>query len=159
MPLEFGPVNRLSTPMELPPAVIVHGLKDAHDVLALRRPVVLLSAPGAALFAGCLWWREVVAACDAHAAIDVLDCADASGLALGALRSGVNRLVLWPDAPGWDAVAEVAACQGGFVLTAAPPALNMAHRGARHRLHAWLHPGAGDSAPCLGYERITKDQG
>jgi hypothetical protein len=144
--------------MKLPPAVIVHGLKDARDALALGRPVTLLSAPGAVLFAGCLWWRGVIAAACVADAIDVLDCADASGLALGALRSGVNRLVLWRDAPGWPDVAAIAAQQGGFVLAVAPQALDMAHRAARHRLHAWLQATPGDIDPCLGYERRTDDQ-
>jgi hypothetical protein len=124
------------------PAVIVHGLNDARTAVAPGRPVTLLSAPGAALFAGCLWWREIIAAARAEypdtPGVDILDCADASGLALGALRSGVNRLVLWPDAPGWAAVAVIAAEQGGFVLPAAPPSLDLAQRGALLRLDAWL---------------------
>ena len=93
--------------------------------LAPGLPVTLLSAPGAALFAGCLWWREIVAAARAvfpnTEAVDILDCADASGLALGALRSGVRRLVLWPDAPGWERVVDRSPhSQGGFVLQQAP---------------------------------------
>ena len=124
------------------PAVIVHGLGDARAALAPGLAVTLVSAPGAALFAGCLWWREVVAMAGAeHPATpvtDVLDCADASGLAMSALRSGINCLVLWPDAPGWAAVAAVAAERGGAVLAEAPPALDLAQRGAIRRLHRWL---------------------
>jgi hypothetical protein len=124
------------------PAVIVHGLDDAKAALAPGLPVTLLSAPGAALFAGCLWWRQVVAAGRAAwpgtTAVDILDCADASGLAMGALRSGVNRLVLWPEAPGWDGVAAIAARQGGFVLKQAPAALDLASRNATRRLDVWL---------------------
>ncbi len=125
------------------PAVIVHGLADARAVLAVGAPVTLLSAPGAALFAGCLWWRELIAAARAdhpHAeAVDVLDCADASGMAMAALRSGVCRLVLWREAPGWSGVAAIAQGQGGFVLPQAPAALDMAARNARWRLPEWLH--------------------
>jgi hypothetical protein len=138
------------------PAVIVHGLADAKAALAPGLPVTLLSAPGAALFAGCLWWRGVVAAArEVHGgteASDILDCADASGLAMGALRSGVCRLVLWPDAPGWDGVAAIAERAGGFVLRRAPPALDLAHRNAIRGLHSWLHDSgraAGDRDPCL----------
>lgn len=130
--------------MILPPAVIVHGLDHALAALAFGRPVTLLSAPGAALYAGCLWWRELTAA--AGAGTDVLDCADASGLALAALRIGVRRLVLWPEAPGRDAVTDIAERQGGFVLPRAPAALDLAARGASRRLGAWL---SGDSGPCL----------
>jgi hypothetical protein len=131
------------------PAVIVHGVEDAAAALAPGLPVTLLSAPGAALYAGCLWWREMVAA--AHAshkntnAIDILDCADASGQAMGALRSGVCRLVLWPDAPGWDAVASIARLQGGFVLPQAPVALDLGQRNAIRRLHEWLRQTRRDS--------------
>ncbi len=124
------------------PAVVVHGLADARMALAPGLPVTLLSAPGAALFAGCLWWREVIAAARAEyertEAVDILDCADASGLAMGALRSGINRLILWPDAPGWTSVSAIAERQGGFVLPAAPPALDFAQRGAARRLEGWL---------------------
>jgi hypothetical protein len=123
-------------------AVIVHGLADGKAALAPGLPVTLLSAPGAALYGGCLWWREVVAAAraafPATEATDILDCADASGLAMGALRIGVPRLVLWPGAPGWDAVASIAQRQGGFVLRQAPPALDLARRNAIRRLHGWL---------------------
>jgi hypothetical protein len=124
------------------PAVIVHGLADAKAALAPGLPVTLLSAPGAALFAGCLWWRELAAAARAvypdTEASTILDCADASGMAMGALRCGVVRLVLWPDAPGWHRVAAIADSQGGFVLRQAPPALDLATPNAIRRLGAWL---------------------
>jgi hypothetical protein len=124
------------------PAVIVHGLADARAALAPGRPVTLLSAPGAALFGGCLWWRQVAAAVRSEyphiETIDILDCADASGLAMSALRSGVHRLVLWPRAPGHAKVAAIAARQGGFVLPQPPPALDLAQHNAVRRLDAWL---------------------
>ena len=128
-------------------AVVVHGLADVRDAVAVGAPVTLLSAPGAALYAGCVWWRELVrAGCLGSFegdVMDVLDCADASGMAMAALRCGVVRLVLWPDAAGWAGVARIAAEQGGFVLTAAPTALDMAEPGARRRLAGWLRAGAG----------------
>src|SRR5689334_18677107 len=42
------------------PAVVIHGLADARTVLAAGSPVTFLSAPGAALFAGCGWWRALI---------------------------------------------------------------------------------------------------
>jgi hypothetical protein len=116
--------------MELYPAVIVHGLSDAVAALewgaAEGHGVTLLSAPGAALYAGCGWWLALVeAARDTNPGvpcIDILDCADGTGQALAALRIGLPRLVLWPDAPGRDSVAAIAEAAGGFVLTSAPPA-------------------------------------
>ncbi|HEX2943010.1 MAG TPA: hypothetical protein VHO91_18305, partial [Rhodopila sp.] len=61
-----------------------------------------------------------------------------AGVAMGALRLGLTRLVLWPDAPGRSAVTDIAAARGGFVLERAPEALDMAQRGAARRLHGWL---------------------
>ncbi len=128
--------------MVLYPAVIVHGLADARAALAPGLPVALLSAPGAGLYAGCLWWRAVVAQADAEypavPMIDILDCADGSGQALAALRVGVGRLVLWRNAPGWDSVEQIALRQAGFVLPEAPAALDMAAHGAMRQLPVWL---------------------
>jgi hypothetical protein len=52
--------------------------------------------------------------------MDILDCTDGTGHALAALRIGLSRLVLWPDAPGRDAVVAIAESLGGFVLAEAP---------------------------------------
>lgn len=141
--------------MSLPRAVIVHGLEDARTVLALGAPVTLLSAPGAAAYAGCGWWRALVAQARNGfpdvAFSDLLDCGEASGQALAALRIGQANLVLSPAAPGWDAVAAIAAAQGGTVLRDAPPALDLAVPGDRRRLHDWLHlrTTPGDSGPAV----------
>ena len=138
------------------PAVVIHGLADARAVLGIGQPVTLLSAPAAAQFAGCGWWRAVIEQVRRdHAAVpmtDILDCADASGLALGALRIGQRRLVLHPAAPGWRAVAVIAGSLGGEVLTFRPPALDMAERAAARRLNNWLQirTTPGDSGAALG---------
>jgi hypothetical protein len=125
--------------MQLPPAVIVHGLAQARGALAPRLPVTLLSAPGAALYAGVGWWRALVtAACEgAVTPPDILDCADAPGRALEALRHGQRILVLRaPDV--FDDITARAAAQGAYVLSAAPPSLDLAARGAERQLFAWL---------------------
>ncbi len=110
--------------MEIYPAILVHGLDDAVAALAERRPTTLLSAPGAALYMGCGWWRALVlAARAAHPetpCLDVLDCADGTGQTMAALRIGLCRLVLWPEAPGRAAVVAIAEGMGGFVLAEAP---------------------------------------
>jgi len=141
--------------MTLPPAVIVHGLEDACAALAPNAPVTLLSAAGAAAYAGCGWWQALVRqagnACPGATFTDVLDCGEASGYALAALRIGLTRLVLAPAAPGRDAVAAIVAGQGGLLLAHAPPALDMADRSDRRRLHDWLQlrTTPGDSGPAL----------
>lgn len=124
------------------PAVVVHGLSDARAVLAFGLPVTLLSGPGAALYAGCGWWRALAArARDEFPLVpldDVLDCADASGQALASLRSGQHIIVLAPEAPGWSAIAAIATERGGMVLATRPPALDLARPGALRQLADWL---------------------
>jgi hypothetical protein len=138
------------------PAVVIHGLADARTVLAFGRPVTLLSAIGAALYAGCGWWRALVEqARTEHPDIaieDILDCADAPGLALGALRIGQYRIVLDPAVPAWSSVAAIATSLGGEVLAARPPAIDIADRAAARRLHDWLQVRTtpGDSRDALG---------
>jgi hypothetical protein len=133
--------------MVVPPAFIVHGLADARLALAPGLPATLLSAPGAALYAGCGWWQALIqearAEFPAVELIDILDCADGAGQALAAVRIGVVRLILWPSARGRAAVEAIVAERGGFVLEAAPEALDLAQSGARRQVLAWLR-GASD---------------
>ncbi|MBV9748152.1 MAG: hypothetical protein JO157_05000 [Acetobacteraceae bacterium] len=137
--------------MVLPPAVVVHGLADARLALAAGRPLTLLSAPGAAGYAGCGWWRAVIAAAHAETpgvspegepgriwAPDVLDCLNQTGRAIEALRYGLRRLVLLPGAPARDDVAARAEVLGATLLDARPPALDLARPGAARHLEAWL---------------------
>jgi len=108
------------------PVFVVHDLAGARAALAGGAPATLLSAPGAGIYAGCGWWRALIAAArEAHPdvpCIDILDCADGTGQALAALRIGVTRLVLWPEAPGRAAAEAIAVGLGGFLLPAPPAA-------------------------------------
>ena len=112
--------------MEIYPAIVVHSLAEAQAVLVRGTPATLVSAPGAGLYMGCGWWRALVAAARrAHPetpCLDILDCANGSGQAMAALRIGVCRLVLWPEAPGRAAIVAIAEELGGFVLPDAPAA-------------------------------------
>ena len=128
--------------MKLPPAVVVHGAAHVKLALTAGRPVLLLSAPGAAGYAGVLWWRCLI---DAHGApYDALDCERQPGRALEALANGC-RIVVLPPCP---ASAEVRArAANALVLEARPPALDLAQPGAARLLEAWL---ADDSAPRIG---------
>src|SRR3954449_5297366 len=122
--------------MTLPPAIVIHGLEHARLALAPGRPVTLLSAPAAGLFAGCSWWRAVIDA-SGFAGPDVLDCADAPGRALEALSVRCRWIVLYP-CPAWDSVAGRAAAQGAALLRERPPALDLGRRGASRQIAAWL---------------------
>lgn len=130
----------------LPPAIVVHGLADAVAALAPGLPVTLLSAPGAGVYAGAGWWRALVEAARAtHPATscaDLLDCADAPGMAMAAIRAGQKLLVLDPACPAYARIATLAT-----LLPARPPALDLGDRGAARQLRAWLNRHPGDSRP------------
>lgn len=133
--------------MILPPSVTIHGLAHAEAALRPCLPVTLLSAPGAAAYAGCGWWRAVVAALRRPDVPDVLDCGDTPGRALEALAVGCKLLVL-QGCPAWDDVADRAARMGARVLATRPPALDMRARNAARHLQAWLQ--GGDSGRPMG---------
>jgi hypothetical protein len=124
------------SPSPAPPAVVVHGLAQARLAVAAG-PVTLLSAPGAAIYAGCGWWRALVQASGATGP-DILDCGDAPGRAMEALRCGCRLIVLDPAVPAAALVAARAAAIGAELLMERPPALNLATPGALRQLDAWL---------------------
>lgn len=134
---------------ETMPAVIIHGLDHARRALAAAGPagVLLLSAPGAASYAGAPWFLAVVAAArEAHPLVPcrwALDCAEAPGLALAAIRAGVDTVILDLACPAYAQVAAAAAEAGAGLWPHAPPALDMAtldpkRRDDLARLRAWL---------------------
>lgn len=126
----------------LPPAVVVHGADDVRTALSAGLPVTLLSGRGAALYAGCAWWRELVKlarqASPLATIADALDCSDAAGRALEAMRIGQPCLILSLSSPGFAAVAAMAEARGLLLLRERPAALDLAERGAARRLDAWL---------------------
>lgn len=116
-------------PAGLPPALVVRSAAEARAALALAagRPALLLSAPGAAAFLGAPAWRALVAEAAQGAPVqDALCCADAPGLALAALRAGCRMLVLDGGSAAFDQVAGAAAEAAALLLTARPPALDLA---------------------------------
>jgi hypothetical protein len=109
----------------------------AHAVAALSaagaadRPVTLLSAPDAGIFAGPGWWREVVAA--ARAAVPaaqctaILDCGDDAGAAQAAIRAGVEAIVFTGRADIAERLADIARQNDVRLLAERPaPALDLA---------------------------------
>jgi hypothetical protein len=149
--------------MNRPPSVVVHGLAEASAALRPGYPVTLLSAPAAAGYAGCLWWRELVAAARARhpatPALDILDCGAAPGHAMAALRVGQRLLLLDPACPAFAAVADAAAGWGAHVLARRPPALDLGVRGAERRVRSWL-AGSGPvtSGPPTRYVPRRRDE-
>ncbi len=122
-----------------PPPVTIHGLAHARTALAPGLPVTLLSAPGAGMYAGVGWWRALIAAAaPPPQAPDVLDCGNAPGRALEALRGGQRLLILHCPPAVWQDIAERAARQGAQLVAARPPALDLAGRSAARHLADWL---------------------
>jgi fructose/tagatose bisphosphate aldolase len=80
--------------------IIVHSLDHALAALAaaaaLKLPVTLASARGAALQAGPAWFKAVIDEARAtHPDVDViaiLDCGDEPGAVMAALRTGLTQL-------------------------------------------------------------------
>ncbi len=124
------------------PAVVVHGAGDVALALSHGRGATLLSAHGAALFAGVGWWRALVAAGRANwpgaEFDDVLDCADAPGRVLEAMRHGQRAMVLDPACPAGAALRALARHEGAVLLGARPAALDLGEAGAGRRLGGWL---------------------
>ena len=89
--------------------------------------VILESPPGAARYWGAAYFLALVnAAREAapHVAVDaVLDCGDAPGLAVEALRLGLPAVRVDGDARAVAAVADIAAQLGARVETAPRPRL------------------------------------
>jgi len=112
----------------------VHGLADALASLeaaaSLGRPVVLLSAPGAAAYAGAAWFRALVALArerwPAAAATAMLDCDDRAELVQGALREGLADLVFTGPAATAARLADIAGQQGARLHRRRPESLDIA---------------------------------
>ena len=142
------------------PCVVARSMHDVHVAASFGRPLALLSARAAAAFAGCLAWQALARnAREAYPALigaDILDCADASGRALEALRLGQQILVLDGNSVGFADVRGRAEAIGAAVLPMRPHGFDpgLAARpsaGLRRALAAFLeNPGietGHDSAP------------
>lgn len=108
------------------PRIVVHTPEHVSAALAAaragRRRVILQSPPDCARRAGIPWFLALVAEAG-DAALAVLDCGDAAGLALGALREGAPAVRVERPPP---ALAEIAAALGREVDTApAVPLLDL----------------------------------
>lgn len=138
--------------------MVVHGLDQAAAALAAAgaRGVLLLSAPGAGGFAGAGWFLALVAAARRRhpqsRCAAALDCADAAGSALTALRAGVGIVILDGASPAFGAVAKAAGETGALLLPARPAALDLAGLDLRRRddlasLAGWLAMEAPQGSP------------
>lgn len=136
------------------PAIRVHSLDEARVALGvareLRRPVILVSAPGAAGHGGPGWWRALVEAARREypdvAMTTILDCDDSAGDVLASLREGVERIAFHGRADVAARLADIARQSGATIVAAAPDGLDL--RGLRDRAAAcrvWLRAEQGDA--------------
>ena len=113
--------------MPTPPHIRVHQLDHARCAVAAARAagveITLDSPAGAAGWHGIGWWRRLELAVTAEfgAVATVLDCADAPGHALAALRAGCRRIRLRAAAEPFNRVAAIAA-RWGAEVDSVPPA-------------------------------------
>jgi hypothetical protein len=117
-----------------PRAVTVHGPEDALAAAAaaaeLGRPVRLLSAPGAAAYAGAGWFAALVRLArerhpDALIAA-TLDCGDRPELVQGALRTGLDDLIYTGSAAIAARLADIAGQRGARLRRRRPRSLDLA---------------------------------
>jgi hypothetical protein len=106
------------------PAVIVHGLVHARLAVAGRSDVLLLSAPGAGVYAGAGWFAALVQASGARHA--VLDCGEDAGAVLAAFRTGLRTVVFTGASSMRGRLQAVATALGATLLAEPPPALDLA---------------------------------
>lgn len=128
--------------------MVVHALHQAEAALAAAGPqgVLLLSAAGAGRFAGPAWFLAMTAEAAGRRpgviSAAALDCGDAPGAALTALRAGARIIVLDGRCPSFAAVAAAAGESGATLLPRRPDALDLGRldlrrRDDRARIAAW----------------------
>ncbi len=109
-------------------AIVVHGIDDALAAAAAARrlatPLTLISAPGAAAYAGPLWFLALVeqarAAAPEVTITGLLDCADHPGHAMAALRAGVEAIVFTGDEAVAGKLSALAAAGEATLLRSRP---------------------------------------
>lgn len=131
----------------LPRAIVVHSL--AHAVAALEAAervgaaVTLLSPPDFTAYGGSGFFDAIVRRArikvPAAKSEAVIDCGNAPGLALGALRAGAKAVCFRGRKLVREKIASIAAAHGARLLTVRPRALDLLDvTDARTACAAWL---------------------
>jgi hypothetical protein len=127
----FPEGESLSEREPAPPVFVVHSLTQAVAALEAaaegQRPIIILSAPNAGIYAGSGWFKALIDAARATVptadAVFMLDCGDDAGAAQGALRAGIETVIFAGRADVAERLAAIAGAKGGRLLTARPDAL------------------------------------
>lgn len=113
---------------------------DQHSIaraLAPGLPVTLLSPPGFALYAGAPWWLALLASAS-FTGFSLLDCGDAAGRALEALRIGLRGVILSAEAVIFDQIAAIARESHAQLLATPPPSFDATRNRNDVELRHWL---------------------
>lgn len=111
--------------------------------------MILLSAPGAAAYAGAGWFRALIDEARARypgaSMSSILDCASASGDALAALREGIKVIRFGGSQKVNNKIADIAKQLGASVITRRPRSLDLmdveaANTDLAVACRAWLKP-------------------
>lgn len=102
---------------DLAPQFIIHEYAHARALLeaAVRRntAITLVSAPGAVRTGGAGWWRALVSqvrnAVPEADVTSILDCADEPGMALAAIREGVEAIAISASYDTINRLSDIAA--------------------------------------------------
>ncbi|MSP82990.1 MAG: hypothetical protein EXQ94_08670 [Alphaproteobacteria bacterium] len=149
----MSPPLRIDRPIKKPPgprAIVVHDRDDAEaaaaEALAADVPVILLTAQGAAAFAGVDYLLGMIAQGAAPApgakVEAVLDCDEAAGDVLNAIRVGWKRILFTGDPELGAKLADIVGQAGGTLLTRRPEALDLeGERNPHAACRAWLKLG------------------
>ena len=113
-------------------AIIFHHLQQAESAMAAaaaaNRPIVLLTAPGAAAYGGPGFYLAMIEQAQARhptaRARAILDCGNDAAMAQMALRLGWRCLVLRGKAAVREKLRQIAASYGAEVLSRPPKALD-----------------------------------
>ena len=128
-------------------AIIVHDRGQALAALDAAKttgaPVLLLTAPGAARYAGPDYLfalvAEALAARQGTPAETAIDCGEDAGVAMAALRAGWKTLVFVGPAAVREKIESMAEQMGAAVLADAPEAVDIGTGpDAGKRASAWL---------------------
>jgi hypothetical protein len=110
--------------------IVVYSLTQAVAALCaateVGRPVTILSAPNAGIYAGPGWFKALIdtarAAVPAADAVFMLDCGDDAGAAQGAIRARIETVIFTGRADVAERLAAIAEAQGLRLLTTRPDA-------------------------------------
>ena len=143
------PIRPLAEDSERP--IVVHHFDHAHIALAvagdLGVPVLLVSPLGFAGYAGPLYFLEMCASASACVPgadfAAVLDCGNAAGDALAALRAGIDTVAFGGPEIQFDRLANFAEKRGARVVRRPSDTLDLADfENPRAALAAWLEGAA-----------------